>query len=1201
MEAKVCGNDGVTYQNECELRVAACTKQQYITVASKGPCDLCVQVHCKYGARCEAGRCVCPLECPDNAEPVCSSDGATYRNECEMRRAACTHSTDLSVLFYGECEDVGGSGAGPSGKSHEAGSGNYACEEEPCRFGGLCDYDSEGNPQCVCPFECPAVKAPVCGSDGQFYDSECVMREKACKTQKKIVIVPKNRCQKRVEVACDGDKPLINPVTGSDYFCGDGPDSKQCPPSSYCHKTSEFAKCCKEVMVIKSCEDAVHGCCPDGKTAAQGPDQAGCPSHCNCNRLGSYSLTCDPSSQQCPCKPGVGGLHCERCEPGFWGLHKISDGSGGCTPCDCDPNGSVRDDCEQMTGRCVCRQGIKGMKCNICPPGTVLGSGGCVDASIAKAITGSCDELECFHGARCKEKHGEVQCVCEFKCSREDRDAKTPEDTTVCGSDGNSYGSECQLRQFSCRYQKRIEVAGLGPCSKLNTSQLTSYSTTTMASVRRSTETTTQAPTTAAEVKIVRDVTEGPTENIQLTPKTALDFSTPPSANTIGLPLFSGKSYLELSKLDAYSRLAIELELKPLASDGIILYNGQTSSGRGDYVSLAIKDGFVEFKYNLGSGVAVLRSSQRLQVGKFHRIAAKRYQKDGMLSVDGQDHSTGHSTGPKNFLDLGQHLYMGYVPGEVEQIFDNVGVSMGFSGCIRHFKIGRQFVDLKYPGSKVLKAVDVSECSDDSCASMPCLNGASCIASENQDYTCKCSASFTGKHCEHQLDSCASDPCSYGATCLLLTENKFSCLCPKGSSGEFCEQVSTEGDESGLILDFKGLSYLQFPTLPNAAHSLSVELWFLSRSANGLLLYNGQKPGGDGDFVALTLLNGFLHFTYNLGSGKASIASIQPVSLGVWHSVKISRLRSRGMLQVDDGPVITGESQGTLTELNLGQPLYIGGVPEFLPLKYSLVVQIGLDGAVQRIAVNDEVWEDFLALSTGQRNIELYSGPPCLPDVCKNGGRCIPVLDDFKCHCTDGFTGKWCNKTEELLEMRDNVFNQPVKFEGSTFLSFTDATRGRKLKHSKENYITITFRTLQEYGLLLWMNKGPSVRGDYLALAVVKGRVELSFNLGKETSFLAMRSTVKVNDNNWHTITIKRNKRLAHLIVDSTHPVTSTSQPGATELNTDGVLWIGGSSTVPSGFPETYYKGFIGCISSVTFDDESLNLSDGYFNYCQPS
>lgn len=46
------------------------------------------------------------------------------------------------------------------------------------------------------------------------------------------------------EVPCDGEPPLVNPVTGLDYVCGD--DSRLCPPSSYCHKTASFAKCCRE-------------------------------------------------------------------------------------------------------------------------------------------------------------------------------------------------------------------------------------------------------------------------------------------------------------------------------------------------------------------------------------------------------------------------------------------------------------------------------------------------------------------------------------------------------------------------------------------------------------------------------------------------------------------------------------------------------------------------------------------------------------------------------------------------------------------------------------------------------------------------------------------------------------------------------------------------------------------------------------------
>lgn len=69
--------------------------------------DLCQGVHCKYGARCEEGKCVCPTECPEADEVVCANDGTTYRNECEMRSAACRHDQDLNVLFYGECDEVG--------------------------------------------------------------------------------------------------------------------------------------------------------------------------------------------------------------------------------------------------------------------------------------------------------------------------------------------------------------------------------------------------------------------------------------------------------------------------------------------------------------------------------------------------------------------------------------------------------------------------------------------------------------------------------------------------------------------------------------------------------------------------------------------------------------------------------------------------------------------------------------------------------------------------------------------------------------------------------------------------------------------------------------------------------------------------------------------------------------------------------------
>lgn len=146
---------------------------------------------------------------------------------------------------------------------------------------------------------------------------------------------------------CNGDQPLKDTQTGKELDCGNGPARQDCPSGSYCHQTTRFAKCCQKSsyrksktgddlpnedqnLVQKACEDAFYGCCPDGKTPAQGANNAGCPSLCGCNKLGSYSDTCDPVTQQCQCRPGVGGLKCDRCEPGYWGLPKISSGHQGC-------------------------------------------------------------------------------------------------------------------------------------------------------------------------------------------------------------------------------------------------------------------------------------------------------------------------------------------------------------------------------------------------------------------------------------------------------------------------------------------------------------------------------------------------------------------------------------------------------------------------------------------------------------------------------------------------------------------------------------------------------------------------------------------------------------------------------------------------------------------------------------------------------
>ena len=37
----------------------------------------------------------------------------------------------------------------------------------------------------------------------------------------------------------------------------------------------------------------------------------------------------------------------------------------------------MRNDCEQMSGKCICKPGIKGDKCDICPDETQISPSGC--------------------------------------------------------------------------------------------------------------------------------------------------------------------------------------------------------------------------------------------------------------------------------------------------------------------------------------------------------------------------------------------------------------------------------------------------------------------------------------------------------------------------------------------------------------------------------------------------------------------------------------------------------------------------------------------------------------------------------------------------------------------------------------------------------------------------------------------------------
>uniref|UniRef100_A0A914UJS6 Uncharacterized protein n=1 Tax=Plectus sambesii TaxID=2011161 RepID=A0A914UJS6_9BILA len=125
--------------------------------------------------------------------------------------------------------------------------------------------------------------------------------------------------------------------------------------------------------------------------------------------------------------------------------------------------------------------------------------------------------------------------------------------------------------------------------------------------------------------------------------------------------------------------------------------------------------------------------------------------------------------------------------------------------------------------------------------------------------------------------------------------------------------------------------------------------------------------------------------------------------------------------------------------------------------------------------------------------VKEYNGPPCTDDLCLNGAKCEPILNDFRCRCSTGYAGKHC---ENRLQS-DVATNPSIKLDGSTAQSYRNKIT-KSVTGQQSNKLTLEIRTTERNGLIWWENKGATLYGDYLAIALIDGRISLTFNLGTE-------------------------------------------------------------------------------------------------------
>ncbi|NWU97041.1 LAMB3 protein, partial [Upupa epops] len=90
---------------------------------------------------------------------------------------------------------------------------------------------------------------------------------------------------------------------------------------------------------------------------------------CGCHPQGSSSLHCNQFTGQCPCREGFTGRTCSAAQLQVCPDRHYGDAGAGCTECDCDFQGTEAVGCDKATGRCLCRPGITGSRCDQCQRG----------------------------------------------------------------------------------------------------------------------------------------------------------------------------------------------------------------------------------------------------------------------------------------------------------------------------------------------------------------------------------------------------------------------------------------------------------------------------------------------------------------------------------------------------------------------------------------------------------------------------------------------------------------------------------------------------------------------------------------------------------------------------------------------------------------------------------------------------------------
>ncbi|XP_023812627.1 basement membrane-specific heparan sulfate proteoglycan core protein isoform X8 [Oryzias latipes] len=677
------------------------------------------------------------------------------------------------------------------------------------------------------------------------------------------------------------------------------------------------------------------------------------------------------------------------------------------------------------------------------------------------------------------------------------------------------------------------------------------------------------------------------------------------------MPYFAQEplSYLTLPTIkNAYKAFSIKINLRPDNVDGLILYagmilyNGQRRTTGADFISLGLVSGRLEFRFDVGSGMATIRDPNPIKIGEFHTVELHRNITQGYIVVDGGEPITGTSQGKFQGLDLNEELHVGGHPNYTV-LAKTAGIKSGFVGCIRQLIIQGEEVIFK---DLDRSSTGVTNCP--TCKDQPCQNGGRCEDSDASLYKCSCRSGFTGSNCQH-LSSlhCHLGACGPDATCINRANGRgYDCRCHLGKSGDKCmdgELVTTplfDGTES----------YIAYPPLTNIHDDLRIELEFKPLENNGLMFFSGGKKMKVEDFVAISMVEGHVEFRYELGTGQAILHSPEKLSLGIWHKVVAERNKRAGYLKVNQGQVDRRTSPGKAQGLNIHTPMYLGGVPSMDILPKPANVSAMFRGCIGEVFINNKKVDLSYSFTESKSISECVDLSPCDRHPCLNGGTCkLSPEYEYQCLCRDGFEGERCEVVKYVCQSdrqclnsgscvdgmcecapghtglnceENSPFQYAAQFRSDGYVALPKSIFPRSAHDSPET-IEVEINTLSSDGLILWQGVEPGEHSkgkDFISLGLQNGHLVFSYQLGSgEAKILSKKS---INDGKWHKITAVRTGKDGYIQIDGEELVHGQSKGKSVMVNTKGSIYLGGAPNMSAMTGGKFSSGLTGCVRNLT-------------------